>query len=455
MSPKSKTVYICSECAYESSKWYGQCPSCGAWNTMTEEVVASVKSASAAPKASSAVKAVNLMDVRTDTEQRFKTGSPELDRVLGGGLVKGSVVLLCGEPGIGKSTILLQTCDFLGSRFNVLYVAGEESVSQIKLRADRLKVFADKLYIINETDTQSVCEYILSAKPDVVIVDSIQTMSLPEISSTPGSVVQVRESASFIQRTAKALNIPVILVGHVNKDGNIAGPKVLEHIVDAVLLFEGERNMAYRILRAVKNRYGSTNEIGVFEMGNEGLKDVVNPSLLFLSGRPENASGTCIACIMEGTRPILAEVQGLIAKSAYGTPRRMATGFDYNRMSMIIAVMEKRVGLNFGECDSYINVAGGIRIYDTSADLPVALSLVSGFKNVVINHDLVAFGEIGLAGEVRSVQFCEKRVIEAMRLGFRHCIVPYHNAVSLPAELKRQINIIPVKTIADAIKVIS
>ncbi|MGI6773146.1 MAG: DNA repair protein RadA [Clostridiales bacterium] len=453
--PKSKAVFICSECAHETSKWYGQCPNCGAWNTMSEEIVFAQSSTSAQKKTSSAIKAVNLIDVRTDAEQRYKTGSPELDRVLGGGLVKGSVVLLGGEPGIGKSTILLQTSDYLGAELNVLYVAGEESVSQIKLRANRLNVSTDKLFIINETNTAAVSEYIETVKPDVVIVDSIQTMSLPDIASTPGSITQVRESASCLQRTAKSLNIPIILVGHVNKDGNIAGPKVLEHIVDAILLFEGERNMAYRILRAIKNRFGSTNEIGVFEMTGSGLQDVVNPSLMFISGRPENASGTSIACIMEGTRPILAEVQGLITKSSFGTPRRTATGFDYNRMAMIIAVMEKRAGLFLGDSDSYINVAGGIRIFDTSADLPVALSLASSFKNAVINHDLIAFGEIGLAGEVRSVQFCEKRVTEALRLGFRHCIVPYHNAVSLPAELKRQINIIAVKTIGEAINVIS
>jgi DNA repair protein RadA/Sms len=422
---------------------------------MSEEIVFAQSSTSAQKKTSSAIKAVNLIDVRTDAEQRYKTGSPELDRVLGGGLVKGSVVLLGGEPGIGKSTILLQTSDYLGAELNVLYVAGEESVSQIKLRANRLNVSTDKLFIINETNTAAVSEYIETVKPDVVIVDSIQTMSLPDIASTPGSITQVRESASCLQRTAKSLNIPIILVGHVNKDGNIAGPKVLEHIVDAILLFEGERNMAYRILRAIKNRFGSTNEIGVFEMTGSGLQDVVNPSLMFISGRPENASGTSIACIMEGTRPILAEVQGLITKSSFGTPRRTATGFDYNRMAMIIAVMEKRAGLFLGDSDSYINVAGGIRIFDTSADLPVALSLASSFKNAVINHDLIAFGEIGLAGEVRSVQFCEKRVTEALRLGFRHCIVPYHNAVSLPAELKRQINIIAVKTIGEAINVIS
>jgi DNA repair protein RadA/Sms len=453
--PKSKAVFICSECAHETSKWYGQCPNCGAWNTMSEEIVFAQSSTSAQKKTSSAIKAVNLIDVRTDAEQRYKTGSPELDRVLGGGLVKGSVVLLGGEPGIGKSTILLQTSDYLGAELNVLYVAGEESVSQIKLRANRLNVSTDKLFILNETNTAAVSEYIETVKPDVVIVDSIQTMSLPDIASTPGSITQVRESASCLQRTAKSLNIPIILVGHVNKDGNIAGPKVLEHIVDAILLFEGERNMAYRILRAIKNRFGSTNEIGVFEMTGSGLQDVVNPSLMFISGRPENASGTSIACIMEGTRPILAEVQGLITKSSFGTPRRTATGFDYNRMAMIIAVMEKRAGLFLGDSDSYINVAGGIRIFDTSADLPVALSLASSFKNAVINHDLIAFGEIGLAGEVRSVQFCEKRVTEALRLGFRHCIVPYHNAVSLPAELKRQINIIAVKTIGEAINVIS
>ena len=452
MAQKSKTVYVCGKCGYESAKWYGQCPSCYEWNTMEEELRSPV-SAKSGGKASSGVmnsRAVTLKEITHIAEHRYYTGIGELDNVLGGGLVKGSVVLLSGDPGIGKSTILLQICQTLGSGLRVLYISGEESPHQIKLRADRLGVNTENLYVLCETDTQLLCEYIRSEKPDAVIVDSIQTMCISELQSSPGSVTQVRESTNLYVRTAKSLNIPIIIVGHVNKDGNIAGPKVLEHIVDTVLYFEGERNLSYRILRAEKNRFGSTNEIGVFEMTDKGLREVANPSQMLISGRPKNTSGTCIACVMEGSRPILAEVQGLVTPSGFGNPRRMSTGFDFSRMAMLIAVLEKRCGYFMGNMDCYVNIVGGLRLDEPSSDLTVALTLISSLKDAVIRDDVIAFGEIGLAGEVRGVTACEQRIKEAMRLGFKECIIPIHNARTISAQLKSEIKITGVRTIAKA-----
>ena len=343
MAGKAKSLYVCSQCGYESAKWFGKCPGCGDWNTMSEELRESVtnKSTSVRP-ARPAAPAVPITQISTEDEQRYYTGSGELDRVLGGGIVKGSLVLLGGDPGIGKSTILLQICAHLGKILKILYISGEESKRQIKLRASRLGVNCENLYVMTETDVLAVADSIQTEKPDLVMVDSIQTMNLKELSSSPGSVTQVRECTNILMRTCKSLDLPCIVVGHVNKDGAIAGPKVLEHIVDAVLYFEGDKQMSYRILRAVKNRYGSTNEIGVFRMGDTGLSEVENPSLMLLSGRPKNVSGTCVACTMEGSRPILAEIQGLVTNSGYGNARRMSTGFDYNRMSMLLAVLEKR-----------------------------------------------------------------------------------------------------------------
>ena len=450
---KVKSVYICSECGYESPKWYGKCPSCGEWNTMNEEFKETLKQSPSASRAASYAPPVQIKEISTTDEIRYKTGSSELDRVLGGGIVKGSLVLLGGDPGIGKSTILLQICEYLGRQLSILYVSGEESKRQLKLRADRLGVDSDNLYILTQTDVEMICETIRQDKPDIVMIDSIQTMTLSELNSSPGSVTQVRECTNYLMRTAKSLDIPMIVVGHVNKEGSIAGPKVLEHIVDAVLHFEGDKQMSYRILRAVKNRYGSTNEIGVFEMTDKGLNEVENPSLMLISGRPKNVSGTCIACAMEGTRPILAEIQALATATGFGNPRRMSTGFDYNRMNLIIAVLEKRAGYYFSNTDAYINVVGGLRLDETAVDLAVAMALVSSLKDIPIADDAIAFGEIGLAGEIRTVTHAQQRVNEAVRLGFRRIIVPAHNAkdITVPADAQ----VIPVKNVRQAFEAIS
>ncbi len=423
MSPKAKSIYVCQECGYESAKWLGKCPSCNNWNTFEEQLSVSTTSAINQSIVSKAV-AKPLSEITFSDEPRFITGIAELDRVLGGGIVKGSVVLLSGDPGIGKSTILLQVCNALQKEQNILYVSGEESAMQIKMRASRLGVESDNVSIMTETDTLSVCEYIRSSKPDIVMIDSIQTMSIAELSSSPGSIVQVRESTNMLLRTGKSLGIPIFIVGHVNKGGDIAGPKVMEHIVDTVLYFEGERNQSYRILRGIKNRFGSTNEIGVFEMTEKGLMEVENPSAMLLSGRMADVSGGCITCVMEGTRPILAEVQGLVTPSGFGNARRTATGFDYNRLNLLIAVLEKRIGLSFVNLDTYVNIVGGMRLDEPAADLSVALSLVSGLRDIPIDEKLIAFGEIGLSGELRSVPRAQARINEAARLGFTKCILP-------------------------------
>ncbi len=447
---KIKSIYVCSECGYESPKWFGKCPGCGEWNTMDEQLPSTVSVGRNNAGMSAVNQIMALNDITENVERRIKTGNNEFDRVLGGGIVIGSLVLISGDPGIGKSTILLQICQHLGEKRKVLYVSGEESANQIKMRANRLGVTTDNLFILPQTDVSIIVESIKSEKPDVVIIDSIQTMVYEEIASSAGSVTQVRECTNIFMHTAKGLGIPIIVVGHVNKDGAIAGPKVLEHIVDTVLYFEGEKNYSYRILRGVKNRFGSTNEIGVFEMTGEGLKEVLNPSLMMISGRPKNTSGTCIACIMEGTRPILAEVQGLVCATGFGTPRRMSTGFDYNRMSMLLAVLEKRAGYFFNNMDTYINVVGGLRLDEPAADLTVALSLVSSLKDKAVGDKVLAFGEVGLAGEIRAVSHCEQRVAEAYRLGFEKCIIPFHNYKSLTKELKVNMDIVPVRTIRDA-----
>lgn len=451
---KNKTVFVCSQCGWESAKWYGKCPSCGEWNTLNEEIAAS-SSSSGSKTAARASSSVKLHEIKGESSARISTGIGEFDRVLGGGIVQGSLVLISGDPGIGKSTILLQICQFLGQSKKILYVSGEESANQIKLRSDRLGVHTDSLSILAQTDAGTIVETIKSEKPDVVIIDSIQTMNYDECTSSPGSVTQVRECTNIFMHTAKNFGIPVFIVGHVNKDGAIAGPKVLEHIVDTVLYFEGERNNSYRILRSAKNRFGSTNEIGVFEMHSDGLYEVENPSLLMLSGRPKNTSGTCVACIIEGSRPILAEVQGLVTPSGFGNPRRMATGFDYNRMAMLLAVLEKRAGYNFSTMDTYINVVGGLYIDEPSADLTVAMALVSSLKDITIKENVIAFGEIGLAGEIRAVNNCEQRVAESARLGFDKCIIPFHNYKSLSKQLKINSDIIPVRNIREAFKALS
>lgn len=448
---KIKTSYICSECGFESPKWYGKCPSCGEWNTLNEELNSQQTKNSFSNSFSTVNQVLALDDICGENDERIPTKIEEFDRVLGGGIVKGSLVLLSGDPGIGKSTILLQICQNLGSKGQkILYVSGEESANQIKLRAVRIGVTTKNLFILSQTDLATIVECIKAEKPDIVIIDSIQTMVYEQVNSSAGSITQVRECTNVFMHTAKGLGIPIFIVGHVNKDGAIAGPKVLEHIVDTVLYFEGERNYSYRILRGVKNRFGSTNEIGVFEMTADGLKEVLNPSLMMISGRPKNTSGTCVACVMEGTRPILAEVQGLVCATGFGTPRRMSTGFDYNRMSMLLAVLEKRAGYFFNNMDAYVNVVGGLKLDEPAADLTVALALVSSLKDKAVDDKTIAFGEVGLAGEIRAINNCEQRIAEAKRLGFERCIIPFHNYKSITNSLKSTFDIIPVRNIREA-----
>lgn len=436
---KAKTRYECTACGAEYPKWNGRCTNCGAWNTIEEalpEIKVPVSTGSKGAKRGADLSAQirELAEIGTNDDIRYDTGSAELNRVLGGGLVKGSAVLLGGEPGIGKSTLLLQICQHLGKEHSVLYVSGEESARQIKLRAQRLQVDTENLYLLTVTDAESVCETIMESEPDVVIVDSIQTMHIDGLSSGSGSVPQVRECTNLFMRTAKAKEIPVLLVGHVTKEGAIAGPKVMEHIVDAVLIFEGDRYQSMRILRAVKNRFGSTNEIGVFEMNDRGLTEVENPSAMLLEGRPVGVSGTCVCCMMEGSRPILAEIQALVAKSTLSAPRRTATGFDYNRVYILLAVLEKRMGLYFGALDVYLNIVGGFRLDEPAGDLAVALSLYSALMDKPIGETVLAFGEVGLGGELRGVSNAAQRIAEAERLGFTLCILPKQNLRTLQRE---------------------
>ena len=459
MAGKLKSVYICSQCGFESSKWNGKCPSCGEWNTFEEEIVevsASKKSSKAsvlAPSVDLSSKIVSLSGVDVDDDVRYSTGIGELNRVLGGGLVKGSLVLLGGEPGIGKSTLLLQICKFLGENYTILYVSGEESTRQIKIRDQRLGVDTENLSLLSTNDARAAADTIAVHKPDIAIIDSIQTMSISDINSSSGSITQVRECTNLFMHTAKAEEIPIFIVSHVNKDGAIAGPKVMEHIVDTVLYFEGERHLSYRILRAVKNRFGSTNEIGVFEMCDNGLDEVENPSLMLLSGRPTGISGTCVACIMEGSRPILAEVQALVTKSSFSAPKRTATGFDYNRLAIIIAVLEKRLGMFFGNLDVYLNIVGGFRLDEPAGDLSVALAVYSGYYDVAISEKLIAFGEIGLGGEVRNTSNISQRIMEAERLGFTECIIPKQSLRSIDPS-KYNMHIYGVSSLKQAFAVI-
>ncbi|MBR1669685.1 MAG: DNA repair protein RadA [Butyrivibrio sp.] len=461
MATKIRTVFFCQSCGYESSKWMGQCPGCREWNSFVEETVKPVaKAVKGIPQTgqggagSSFTAPKTLSEIEMNSEERYDTHIGELNRVLGGGLVKGSLILVGGDPGIGKSTILLQVAGNLsGDNLDVLYISGEESLQQIKLRANRLGSFNEKLKFMCETNLGTIEDVACRIRPQVVIIDSIQTMYNEAVSSAPGSVSQVRESTSMLLRIAKSMNISIFIVGHVTKEGQVAGPRVLEHMVDTVLYFEGDRHASYRILRGVKNRFGSTNEIGVFEMQEKGLVEVTNPSEFLLDGRPEGASGSVVTCSVEGTRPILIEVQALVCRTNFGFPRRQANGTDYNRVNLLMAVLEKRIGLQMGDYDAYVNLAGGMRIAEPSLDLGICLALISSFKNKPINDKLIAFGEVGLSGEVRSVAMGEARVTEAKKLGFSTCIVPK----ALENKLKKScpdIEIIGVSSVSDAMKLI-
>lgn len=423
MARGKTTVYFCQSCGYESAKWMGQCPGCREWNTFVEETV-DKGSVSKAKKVSEA-KVMKLSAIELNEEERLTTAMPELDRVLGGGIVKGSLVLVGGDPGIGKSTLLLQVCQNLSRQaVKVLYISGEESLQQIKIRARRIGEFTDSLSLLCETNLGIIEDVIQKERPTVVIIDSIQTMYHENVSSAPGSVSQVRESTAILMQIAKGMGVTVFIVGHVTKEGVVAGPRVLEHMVDTVLYFEGDRHAAYRILRGVKNRFGSTNEIGVFEMRNEGLREVENPSEFMLSGKPQGASGSVVACSMEGTRPILLEIQALVCHSNFGIPRRTAAGTDFNRVNLLMAVLEKRLGMALSACDAYVNIAGGIRMNEPAIDLGIILAIVSSYKEIPIDDKLICFGEVGLSGEVRAVSMAEQRIQEAKKLGFTTCILP-------------------------------
>lgn len=451
MAKGKKNVFFCQKCGHEESKWLGQCPMCKEWNTFVEEPVTLSKSTSGRTRKDTEV--VSIHQVTTDDEDRIQTSMEELDRVLGGGIVPGSLILVGGDPGIGKSTLLLQVCQCLGNKNKqVLYISGEESLKQIKMRANRMGSFQGELHLFCETNLDVIREVIERRKPDVVVIDSIQTMYSEEVASAPGSVSQVRESTNVFMQLAKVLGITIFVVGHVTKEGTVAGPRVLEHMVDTVLYFEGDRHATYRILRGVKNRFGSTNEIGVFEMCQDGLREVKNPSEFMLSGRPENASGSVVACSMEGTRPILIEIQALVCSTNFGMPRRTAAGTDYNRVNLLMAVLEKRAGLHLANYDAYVNIAGGIKMNEPAIDLGIVMALVSSYKNRPIPEQTIVFGEVGLSGEVRAVNMPEQRVAEAKKLGFKQCIMPEVSCKMLK-DIKG-IEVIGVKTINEAIQMI-
>lgn len=451
MAVKKKTVFFCQNCGYESSKWMGQCPGCREWNSFVEETV-SAKTTKTQHKTKN-VEPVTLKEISIQEESRMCTGIQEFDRVLGGGIVPASMVLVGGDPGIGKSTLLLQVCQKLsGQGKSVLYISGEESLKQIKMRAGRIGDFTDSLLLLCETNLEEIRNVIEQKKPEIVVIDSIQTMHNEEVSSAPGSVSQVRESTGVLMQIAKGLGVSVFIVGHVTKDGSVAGPRVLEHMVDTVLYFEGDRHASYRILRGVKNRFGSTNEIGVFEMCEKGLVEVQNPSEYMLNGRPVNASGSVVACSMEGTRPILMEIQALICKTNFGMPRRTAAGCDYNRVNLLMAVLEKRAGLSLSSCDAYINIAGGIKMNEPAVDLGIVLAIISSYRDVAISDKVVAFGEVGLSGEVRAVSMAEQRVQECKKLGFEKVVLPK----ACMASLKKYsgIELCPVENVREAVSAI-
>ena len=449
---KKKKVFFCQNCGHEENAWLGQCPVCKEWSTFVEEQVVSGKDVTISRQAREAeIHSLDEVEIGEDT--RIYTGLEEMDRVLGGGIVPGSLILVGGDPGIGKSTLLLQVCRNLAEEKEVLYVSGEESLTQIKLRANRMGKFSSNLKLLCETSLDIIKNVIEKKRPEIVIIDSIQTMYNEEVGTAPGSVSQVRESTNILMQLAKGLGISVFIVGHVTKEGTVAGPRVLEHMVDTVLYFEGDRHASYRILRGVKNRFGSTNEIGVFEMCREGLAEVENPSEYMLSGKPENASGSVVACTMEGTRPILIEIQALVCKSNFAVPRRTANGTDYNRVNLLMAVLEKRMGFALNEYDAYVNIAGGIRMNEPAADLGIVMAIVSSYRNRVIDEEMIVFGEVGLSGEVRAVNMPEQRVAEAKKLGFKTCVLPEVSLKNLKEDFS-EIKMIGVKTISDAIKLI-
>jgi len=451
--PKSKSIFVCQECGYESSGWLGKCPACMQWNSFVEEVQANTSRQ--LPAQPGIIKPVNLGDIRSGNEDRSITGMKELDRVLGGGVVKGSLILFSGDPGIGKSTLLLQICNTIHSGSKILYVSGEESVGQIKLRADRLNVKRANLFIVSASNYEAIAALVSEEKPGLIMIDSIQTMYTDTITSAPGSVSQVREVTAALMKLAKSSGVTVMIVGHVTKEGAIAGPRVLEHMVDTVLYFEGDRHLSFRILRAVKNRFGSTNEIGIFEMRDSGLVEVANPSEMMLSGRPGNVPGSVVVSSLEGTRPMLIEIQSLVCVTNFGVPRRMATGIDYNRLTMLMAVLEKRVGLQLNNYDAYVNVVGGIRLDEPACDMGIAAAVASSFRNVPVNAGTVLVGEIGLTGEVRAVGQIDKRISEAVRLGFKSLIIPDDNM-----KLAKQVKVLgdteikPVSNIQEALEII-
>ena len=460
MAKGKSTAYFCSDCGYESAKWTGQCPACKSWNTMVEEPVSQIKTVgkggtgSARKVSADTARPVMLSEIVLDEEDRIRTGFDELDRVLGSGIVRGSLVLVGGDPGIGKSTLLLQLCGAISRQVNVLYITGEESTRQIKLRATRLRVEEENIMLAAETDIGSICDLVEQTKPGIVVIDSIQTMHCAEISSSAGSVSQVKECTARLLTVAKTLEIPTFIVGHVNKDGAIAGPKVMEHIVDTVLYFEGDKMLPYRVLRAAKNRYGSTNEIGMFDMTGTGLKVIENPSKLLLEGRPIGVSGNCVACTMEGTRPILSEIQALVTKTGFGTPRRAASGFDFNRMNLLLAVLEKRAGYFLGNLDVYINIVGGLELDETACDLSVCLAVVSSLMDKPVPDDMIAIGEVGLGGEVRNVTNLEYRLRESQRMGFVRAVVPKHSLAQIDPKEFNTMELLGVTYVKQAIQLL-
>ena len=429
MAKAKETVFFCKECGYESAKWAGQCPACHEWNTFveapTERTVKAAVRKTPSFRTQTEKKQIPLSRVKATEDERIKTNIEEFDRVLGGGIIKGSLVLVGGDPGIGKSTLLTQVCKALSEKdHKVLYITGEESLGQIKLRADRIGTFSENLLVMSETDLDEIEAVLTEERPEVAVIDSIQTVYRPDVAGAPGSLGQVRESTSLFMQLAKGLDISIFVVGHVTKEGVVAGPRTLEHMVDTVLYFEGEAQGTYRILRGVKNRFGSTNEIGVFEMCGDGLNEVKNPSEFLLIGRPENASGSIVSCSIEGTRPILLEIQALVARSGLGNPRRSSTGIDYNRMNLLIAVLEKRLGFQLSECDAYVNIVGGVKINETALDLAVLIAIASSYLDVAVDPGTIALGEVGLSGEVRNVNMLQARITEAKKLGFKRCILP-------------------------------